>query len=456
MKIIKNLSISILLTVIFLVIFILLWSAMTWKIYQDFESDLIATSLEFMSHDLASLQLDMQYKSHENHQRALSSRAVNIRYKVLASINEKGYITHASQLALRNQPASNTLPDFDRQRFIKTQQMHQADIRVEPEHQCITAYFPLLLKRHENEIRPTSTGVLFAVYDLNQDKIKILNRVKSSGMQIGLLLLLFMLILLLFINHFVTSPIREIVTSTNAISDGQLGVRNQIHGTREIAILGQTFNDMSMILEARFVERIQTEDKLREHRDHLEELVQKRTEELTKANVNLKKLSEIDPLTQIYNRRKYEHRLAQEVISGKRTGKPLSIMIIDIDYFKGFNDHYGHDAGDITLKFVAQTIKETVPRKTDLVARFGGEEFVVLMPATEKQGAYIVAENIRTNIKALAINHDYSDVTNIITVSIGISSLSGDSLNEEELFKQADLALYAAKEAGRNQCELYS
>jgi len=142
-------------------------------------------------------------------------------------------------------------------------------------------------------------------------------------------------------------------------------------------------------------------------------------------------------------------------MSAKRSEQPLSLLIIDIDYFKNYNDHYGHDSGDNTLKSVALTIKETVSRETDITARFGGEEFVVLMPSTNSQGAYLLAEDIRTNIKALAIRHEYSEVINIITVSIGISTLSGTLLNEVDLFKQADLALYSAKEQGRNQCILY-
>ncbi|MCU7937779.1 MAG: GGDEF domain-containing protein [gamma proteobacterium symbiont of Bathyaustriella thionipta] len=212
---------------------------------------------------------------------------------------------------------------------------------------------------------------------------------------------------------------------------------------------------MKAMLETRFKERKQAEKKLKAYSEQLEEQVLKRTEELTRANEHLKKLSEIDPLTQIFNRRIYENRLAHEIISAKRSQQPLSLILIDIDYFKSYNDHYGHDSGDDTLKNVALTIKETVPRETDITARIGGEEFVVLMPSTNSQGAYQVAENIRTNIKALAIKHKYSEVINIITVSIGVSTLSGILLNEIDLFKQADMALYSAKEAGRNRCKCY-
>lgn len=438
----------------------MLWSVMTWRIYQDFKSDLISSSLEFVNQDLASLQREM-VQGTDNSQlkhfrKALSGRGVNTRYKVLAAIDEKGYILHATQLVLTSQEAINVLPNFDLKRFTKVQQMNRADIHVDYEHQQINAYFPLILTRHADEIRPSNIGVLLAVYDLSRERIKILDRVKNSGLQIGLLLFFVMIFLLVIINYYITRPIQQLVLKAAAIANGKPDIRSPFHGLGELAILDQAFNKMNEILDARFKEQNQSEEKLRQHKDNLEKIVLQRTEELTKANENLKKLSEIDPLTKVFNRRVYENRLVQEVTSAKRSEQPLSLMMIDIDFFKNYNDHYGHDAGDIALKFVAQTIKETVPRKTDLTARFGGEEFVVLMPATNSQGAYLVAENIRANIKALAIKHEYSEVINMITVSIGISSLSGEALNEEDLFKQADLALYASKEAGRNRCEIYS
>ncbi len=184
-------------------------------------------------------------------------------------------------------------------------------------------------------------------------------------------------------------------------------------------------------------------------------MVLDRTKQLEFANNQLKVLSETDSLTQIANRRVYEQRLVQEIASSKRTTLPLALIMIDIDYFKKFNDNYGHDAGDQAITRIAKSIKESLPRKTDLAARYGGEEFVVLMPSTNSNGAYIVAEQIRTNVKALAITHMYSDVANVVTVSIGFSSLQGRKLNETNLLKHADSALYCAKENGRNQCVDY-
>ncbi|HDY84531.1 hypothetical protein LCGC14_1308370 [marine sediment metagenome] len=194
---------------------------------------------------------------------------------------------------------------------------------------------------------------------------------------------------------------------------------------------------------------------LKEHTAQLEQAVLEARSELEQANENLRALSETDPLTQLANRRLYEHRLAGKIAFAKRALQPLSLMIIDIDYFKPFNDNYGHKQGDITLKNVAQSIAHTLTRTTDFVARYGGEEFVVLMSSTDANGAYRLAEKIRADIEQLALEHKYSKIKNVVTVSIGVSSLMNEALNETDLFKQADTALYQAKANGRNQVVIY-
>lgn len=166
-------------------------------------------------------------------------------------------------------------------------------------------------------------------------------------------------------------------------------------------------------------------------------------------------LSETDSLTQLPNRRLYEHQLSVKIAFAKRSLRPLSLMIIDIDYFKPFNDNYGHKQGDIALKNVAQSIASTLTRTTDFAARYGGEEFVVLMASTDANGAYTLAEKIRTDIEQHAFEHKYSKIKDVITVSIGVSSLMSEALNETDLFKQADTALYQAKGNGRNQVVVY-
>ncbi|MBL4622992.1 MAG: diguanylate cyclase [Immundisolibacteraceae bacterium] len=187
----------------------------------------------------------------------------------------------------------------------------------------------------------------------------------------------------------------------------------------------------------------------------LELRVAQRTAELEAANTALRVLGETDHLTQLANRQAYERRLEENIATGKRTQQCLSLLMIDIDQFKQYNDHYGHDRGDVALRSVAEQIARSLPRTTDLSARFGGEEFVVLLPATEGKEALEVANRIRIGVKALAIMHEYSVVCGTVTVSIGVATLIGEALNEHDLLSHADQALYRAKDAGRNCCQRY-
>jgi len=183
-------------------------------------------------------------------------------------------------------------------------------------------------------------------------------------------------------------------------------------------------------------------------------MVSKRTEELSIINNELSKLASIDALTGVANRRKYEERLEVEISNAKRTSQPLTLMMVDIDWFKNYNDHYGHDKGDISLKRVSEMIRESLPRSTDFVARYGGEEFVILMPATHTDGALVVANLIRSNIELLSIENIKSE-SKVITVSIGVTTMEGIDINETDILKQADIALYQAKNNGRNQVKVF-
>ncbi len=189
----------------------------------------------------------------------------------------------------------------------------------------------------------------------------------------------------------------------------------------------------------------------------LKKEVAQRTLALEQSNLTLQKLSELDPLTNIPNRRVYEKELTHKLSEAYRTQQPLSLLMVDIDYFKLYNDNYGHDAGDKALFSVAQTILESLPRTTDMVARFGGEEFVVLLPSTDDEGAQKVAERIRGNIELTALEHQFSKVADILTISIGSTTLLAfdKKINATTFFKQADKALYQAKEQGRNCVNAY-
>lgn len=181
----------------------------------------------------------------------------------------------------------------------------------------------------------------------------------------------------------------------------------------------------------------------------IKQLVIEKTKHLHKANLQLKKLTEIDPLTKIFNRRKMDTVLNIEWRRAIRNNQAISIMLIDIDFFKLYNDNYGHPAGDLILKEVAQTLKTIAKRTGDLAVRYGGEEFALILPNTncvEK-----VAENCLEAIRKLQIPHAFSPIEHILTVSIGHYSLYPTIETQPSLLiTLADKALYKAKADGRN------
>ena len=182
--------------------------------------------------------------------------------------------------------------------------------------------------------------------------------------------------------------------------------------------------------------------------------ISKLNSQLEEANKQLKIKSETDSLTEVPNRRFYERRLSENIAMAKRNETYLSYLMIDIDDFKRYNDAYGHDAGDTALCNIAQSIENSLQRETDLVARFGGEEFVVLLPETDAESALAIAEKIQADIKALGLEYNHSD-TDTVSVSIGIEVLKGNKLNKNDLFKHSDIALYAAKDRGKNCSCIY-
>ncbi|GBO54378.1 hypothetical protein APA_2326 [Pseudanabaena sp. lw0831] len=192
--------------------------------------------------------------------------------------------------------------------------------------------------------------------------------------------------------------------------------------------------------------------RLEEYARDLEQKVSDRTIELQRANLELSRLAHVDGLTQIANRRSFDDFLSKEWQRHLREQQPLSLILIDIDYFKRYNDHYGHQGGDECLIQVAQTINLVPQRPSDLVARYGGEEFVVVLPNTNTEGALIFADSIQNAIASLAIPHEKSDVNEYVTLSLGVACLipTPDSI-AEELIASADQSLYEAKAQGRNR-----
>ncbi len=184
----------------------------------------------------------------------------------------------------------------------------------------------------------------------------------------------------------------------------------------------------------------------------LAKLVEKKTEELGLANQELLHLANSDGLTAIGNRRRFEDFLADEWHRGIRFKTEISLVLIDIDHFKLYNDAYGHLAGDEALKKVAQALQQTIHRPTDLVARFGGEEFAIVLGGTDSPGALLIARQAVENIKRLMIVHEESLTDPFLTVSVGVATTFATlGSDESELIHTADQALYKAKETGRDR-----
>lgn len=226
----------------------------------------------------------------------------------------------------------------------------------------------------------------------------------------------------------------------------------------------------SLLLAKSFSESLEYKtimtEKLAEMNDHLDDLVFQRTRELTAANekveqqnfelelINheLQRLSLRDPLTELWNRRKYDETIQLEWDRCQKHHIPISLLFIDVDYFKKYNDQYGHVAGDACLIKIGETLRTALSRPTDMVVRYGGEEFIVLLSETEKEKAIEIANSLLTKIEALAIAHEGSLFTPCITVSIGVTTKLPDAhCKHEHLVEIADKALYYAKSNGRNQ-----
>jgi len=193
-------------------------------------------------------------------------------------------------------------------------------------------------------------------------------------------------------------------------------------------------------------QKLKSEERLRQAHAQLELKVDQRTQELQKANDELQKLSSIDGLTSIANRRRFDAFIDQE---GEQA-IPLVVIMVDIDWFKKYNDSYGHIAGDECLKTVAMTLASVVHRSQDLVARYGGEEFVAVLPDTSQEGGMLVAEQLRSRIESLGLQHRESPYGRV-TISLGVAAtVSAYNSPVGLLMNAADQALFEAKKSGKN------
>jgi diguanylate cyclase (GGDEF)-like protein len=222
------------------------------------------------------------------------------------------------------------------------------------------------------------------------------------------------------------------------------------HGTENI-VKGLSLGAVDYILKPFQKEEVLARVQVHLRLHFLARKVQEQAVALHLANQQLERLANLDGLTQVANRRRFDEQLKLEWERSIQEAAPLSIILCDIDYFKRYNDFYGHQAGDICLMQVAKAIERSIRRPTDFVARYGGEEFVVILPNTSFEEASYVAEVIQRNIQQLNINHVQSKVADHLTLSLGISSMvPTNDTSATCLVATADKALYESKRRGRN------
>ena len=234
-----------------------------------------------------------------------------------------------------------------------------------------------------------------------------------------------------------------------------------VSATADISLLGDAFSNGATdyikkpIRKIELLARIAAALKLQRemaYRNAWEKELVKLTRQLQEANEKLNKLSNTDALTGIANRRLFDEKIEYEWKRSRRSQQPLSLIMIDIDHFKNYNDSFGHQAGDECLKQVASALSHTLRRPADFVARYGGEEFAVIIPETDCNAASEIAETLRSAVAALHIPHVRPDNNEWVTISLGVSSCMPNGEQAiQNLIALADKALYKAKHAGRNR-----
>lgn len=234
-------------------------------------------------------------------------------------------------------------------------------------------------------------------------------------------------------------PLHAISAWARQLADGQWQAPPPLPSTvRETATLASALARMAL--------------HLRQHTQELEQRVAERTTALEAANLQLAALAATDGLTGLANRRQFDQHLAQEVARAQRSGAPLALLMLDVDFFKGYNDRYGHPAGDAALQQIATLLQLSARRPGDLAARFGGEEFVLIAAATDRSAALAQAEALRQTLAQQALPH--ADAPwGYLSVSIGVALLA-PMHDAAALLQQADAALYQAKAQGRNRVVL--
>lgn len=306
-------------------------------------------------------------------------------------------------------------------------------LQVKPKVQEIHFYVPMKEFGQENT-------VLF----LQMDMRDIGSRIKSMAKLVLLAVVVLSCVHLVFallVLKWVVKPIRELWTATEKVAQGDEAHRVGFRRDDEIGGLAAGFN--------RMLDVIREDKKALRHRMDL----------LQEANARIEKMAITDALTGIFNRRYFMDRLQSEMALAAERRLPLSLLLLDVDFFKRINDTRGHVVGDLVLSRLGQTLRERLP-ESGVTARYGGEEFVVLLPGADAQGALVVAEAYREAVTQLDFTEDgHAELK--FSISLGVAEYSGVDAGPgrtptpEEFLRAADEALYVSKETGRNRTTLH-
>jgi len=276
----------------------------------------------------------------------------------------------------------------------------------------------------------------------------VLTQVIQSVLLAGLIMWLF--------HRSVTVHVRRIARHLATLTPETLGRPLQLQRAAvhrdELTLLEAGVNHLQGNLSDYLARQHRDERELAAHRDRLADLVDAKTTELRAVNTRLERLSRADPLTDLANRRHFDEVKETELRRARRQQLPLSLLVCDVDYFKRYNDTYGHARGDQCLQSVADALKQTFTRSGDFCARIGGEEFAVLLPALDAEQAVAAAERLRARLLQMGLPHTGSLVALHVTLSIGVAQFDEETMQRfDELMQRADEALYRAKNRGRNR-----
>jgi len=310
------------------------------------------------------------------------------------------------------------------------------DVVVREEGDLLLVSKPIVTRVHKNPaIRWGTAIVAVRLHKLKEEQKIALMRFLLGSLGISITLVL---VVGWMLRRIVLLPIKKLHQAASAFTVGDYSARIVLKTRDEMEALADTFNEMAREIQS--------------HTRHLEETIRERTKELEEANKKLKELATTDGLTGLYNYRFFEETIRMEVRRAQRQGLPLSLLMIDLDHFKVYNDTHGHQMGDEVLKTVARIMKYRL-RSTDFPCRYGGEEFAIILPGTGFEEAMKLAEEVRGLVEAHPFPGEEKQPEGKLTISIGVATYPYHAEDEISLVRAADMALYTAKQKGRNRVE---